>query len=96
MKRLGTSSSLGRGGIPPAPGLDGGTPSSLLREVPPIPGLDRGYPILLTGVPQGMPCPDLGWGTPLISRMEYPPSGPGMGYPRHLDLGWGIPRPDLR
>ena len=56
-----------------------------------------GYPITPSshcgggGVPQvplvqswdGVPPPDLGWGTPL--------SRSGMGYPPHPDLGWGTP-----
>ena len=51
------------GGIPPIPGLDGGTPFCWWG-VPP--GMNRGYHILLMGgTLEPPPHPDLGWGTPL-------------------------------
>ena len=83
----------------PQPGLDeGGVP-----WVPPSPPWD-GYPLdLRWGTPppsrpgwgtdwtwDGVPLPDLRWGTPPDLGWGTPP-GPGMGYPP--DLRWDTPHP---
>ena len=98
------------GGTPSSPGyphpgphlvLDGGTPSSLGWGTPSSPGQGVSPSSLDGGVPQGIPCPDLGWGyphpadggTPIQTWGGVSPH-PDLGTPC-LDLGWGTSCPDL-
>ena len=73
-------------------GGGGFTPSSLGWRVPPVPGLG-GYPIQswMGEVPQGAPCLDLGWGTPLRPDLRW--GTPPASVDRHTDSCQNITLP---